>query len=72
MRVATPAWHTAVSGFSAFQGSAYGLTGPMAGLLTDRHAYVVAFLFGGLAASLGFVLVAAIARPDRRQATWRP
>ena len=60
---------TAVGGFAAFQDLAYGLTGPVAGLLADRHGYAVVFLVGGLAASLGLVLVVAIARQDRRQAT---
>ena len=59
---------TAVGGFAAFQDLAYGLTGPVAGLLADRHGYAVVFLVGGLAASLGFVLVVALARQNRQQA----
>ena len=34
----------------------------------DRFGYAVVFLVGGLAASLGFVLVVAIARQDRVEA----
>ena len=59
---------TAAGGFAAFQDLAYGLTGPATGLLADRFGYAVVFLVGGLAASLGFVLVVAIARQDRGQA----
>jgi len=55
---------TAAGGFAAFQDLAYGLTGPATGLLADRFGYGVVFLIGGLAASLGFVLVIAIARQD--------
>jgi MFS family permease len=58
---------TAMGGFAAFQDLAYGGTGPVAGLLADRFGYGVVFLFGGLAASLGFALVIAIARQDREK-----
>ena len=51
---------TAAGGFAAFQDLAYGLTGPAAGLLADRFGYAVVFLVGGLAASVGFVLVIAL------------
>ena len=59
---------TASGGFAAFQDLAYGLTGPVTGLLADRFGYSVVFLIGGLAASLGFALVIAIARQAREQA----
>ena len=59
---------TAVGGFAAFQDLAYGLTGPVAGVLADRHGYAIVFLVGGLAASLGFAVVVAIALQDRQQA----
>ena len=59
---------TASGGFAAFQDLAYGLTGPVTGLLADRFGYGVVFLIGGLAASLGFALVIAIARQVREQA----
>ena len=57
---------TAIGGFAAFQDLAYGLTGPATGLLADRFGCGVVFLIGGLAASLGFALVIAIARQDRQ------
>ncbi len=58
---------TAIGGFAAFQDLAYGLTGPATGLLADRFGYGVVFLIGGLAATLGFAMVVAIARTDRAQ-----
>jgi MFS family permease len=58
---------TAMGGFAAFQDLAYGVTGPVTGLLADRFGYSVVFLIGGLAASFGFALVVAIARVDRQQ-----
>ncbi|MDR3440936.1 MFS transporter [Telmatospirillum sp.] len=44
---------TAVGGFVAFQDLAYGVTGPVVGLLADRSGYSTVFLIGGLAATLG-------------------
>jgi MFS family permease len=58
---------TAAGGLAAFQDLAFGVTGPATGLLADRFGYSVVFLIGGLAASLGFSLVIAIARKDRQQ-----
>ncbi len=58
---------TAIGGFAAFQDLAYGVTGPATGLLADRFGYGVVFLIGGLAATLGFALVIAVARRDRAQ-----
>ena len=55
---------TAAGGFAAFQDLAYGLTGPVAGLLADRFDDAVVFLLGGLAARLGFVLVVTLARQN--------
>ncbi len=48
---------TAVGGFAAFQDLAYGATGPLAGALADRTGYASIFLIGGLAATLGLLLV---------------
>jgi MFS family permease len=59
---------TAAGGLAMFQDLAFGLTGPATGLLADRFGYGVVFLVGGLAASLGFAMVIAIARGDREQA----
>ncbi len=47
---------TAVGGFGAFQDLAYGLTGPIAGLLADRAGYGSVFLVGGIAASVSFLI----------------
>ncbi len=44
---------TALGGFVAFQDLAYGLTGPVVGLIADRSGYSPVFLIGGLAATLG-------------------
>jgi MFS family permease len=46
---------TALGGYSAFQDLAYGLTGPIAGLVADRAGYGSVFLIGGFAAGLGLV-----------------
>ena len=56
---------TAAGGFAAFQDLAYGLTGPVAGLLADRFGYAVVFFLGALAASIGLALVVALARQNR-------
>ena len=48
---------TAIAGFSAFQDLAYGLTSPLTGLLADYSGYAKVFLVGGLAATLGFMIV---------------
>ena len=47
----------AVGGFAAFQDLAYGATGPLAGAFADRWGYPTIFLIGGLAATLGIVMV---------------
>jgi len=47
---------TALGGFGAFQDLAYGLTGPLAGLLADRAGYGSVFLTGGLAAGAGALI----------------
>lgn len=57
---------TAAGGFAAFQDLAYALTGPVTGLLADRFGYAIVFLVGGVAASFGFMLAAALARQGRR------
>lgn len=44
---------TALGAFSAFQDLAYGLTGPLVGLLADHAGYSSIFLVGFLAAILG-------------------
>ena len=56
---------TALGGFSAFQDLAYGLTGPLAGLLADRAGYGSVFLIGGIAAGAGFLIALVLRRAER-------
>lgn len=56
---------TALGGFSAFQDLAYGLTGPLAGLLADRAGYGSVFLIGGIAAGAGFLIALLLRRAER-------
>ena len=58
---------TAAGGLAMFQDLALGATGPVTGVLADRFDFGVVFLVGGLAASLSFAMVVAIARSDRKQ-----
>lgn len=58
---------TALAGFTACQDLAYGLTGPLLGLLADRAGYGSVFLIGALAATLG-LCIAAGARGIARRA----
>jgi len=53
---------TALGGFSAFQDLAYGLTGPLAGVLADRAGYGSVFLVGGMTAICGFVVAVVLRR----------
>ncbi len=46
----------ALGGFIAFQDLAYGLTGPLAGLIADRAGYGSAFLVGAIAAVVGLLM----------------
>lgn len=58
---------TALGGFTAFQDVAYGLTGPVAGLLADRAGYGSVFLMGGAAAAAGFLIASALLSRNSRQ-----
>jgi MFS family permease len=53
---------TALGGFTAFQDLAYGLTGPLAGLLADRAGYGSVFFIGGICASAGFAIAVVLRR----------
>ncbi|NUB17415.1 MFS transporter, partial [Azospirillum brasilense] len=53
---------TALGAFAAFQDVAYGLTGPLAGLLADRVGYGGVFLLGSAAAVLGFLTTVQLLR----------
>ena len=61
---------SALGGFSAFQDLAYGLTGPLAGLLADRAGYSAVFLTGGATATFGLII--AILLRSRRAAATAP
>lgn len=47
---------TAMGAYAAFQDLAYGLTGPLAGLLADHSGYGGVFFTGGVAALAGLVI----------------
>lgn len=53
---------TALGGFSAFQDLAYGLTGPMAGLLADRTGYDSVFLAGTVSSIAGLLIALSLRR----------
>jgi len=53
---------TALGAFAASQDIAYGLTGPVAGMLADRAGYDGVFLVGGLCAAAGLIIAGALAR----------
>jgi MFS family permease len=53
---------TALGGFTAFQDLAYGLTGPLAGLLADRAGYGSVFLIGAVAAAAGLLIALGLRR----------
>lgn len=60
---------TALGGFSAFQDLAYGLTGPLAGILADRAGYGSVFLLGGVAAWAGLGVALSLRRMQRAVAS---
>ena len=55
----------AAGGLAMFQDLAFGLTGPVTGVLADWLDYSIVFLVGGLAAGLSFLVVAGMARGGR-------
>ena len=56
---------TALGGFTAFQDLAYGLTGPLAGLLADRAGYGSVFLIGATAAAAGLLIALHLRRAQK-------
>lgn len=56
---------TALGGFAAFQDIAYGLTGPLAGLLADRAGYARVYLVGAIAAAAALVIALWLRRTQR-------
>jgi MFS family permease len=59
---------TALGAFTAFQDLAYGLTGPLAGLLADRAGYGSVFLIGGVAAAAACLIALRLRRMQSRSA----
>lgn len=57
---------TAIGGYSAFQDLAYGLTGPLAGLVADRAGYGSVFLIGAAAAAAGLAVAVGLLRAMRQ------
>lgn len=55
---------TAMGGYAAFQDLAYGLTGPVAGLLADRAGYDSIFLIGSISAAAGFAIALYLRRAN--------
>ena len=59
---------TALGGFAAFQDIAYGLTGPLAGLLADRAGYSRVYLIGAVGAAAGLAMALYLRRKQRSPA----
>ncbi len=57
---------TALGGYAAFQDIAYGITGPLLGLLVADYGYAMIFLVAALCALTGLGLVAALYQQSRQ------
>lgn len=60
---------TALGAFAAFQDLAYGLTGPLAGLVADRAGVSKVYLVGAAAAAAGLVIAIGLHRAARTSST---
>jgi MFS family permease len=58
----------AMGGYALFQDLAYGLTGPVAGVLANRTGYRSVFLVGTVAATVGLAIAAGLRRRSPLQA----
>jgi MFS family permease len=67
-RVPPQSWGIALGGFAAFQDVAYGVTGPLAGIVAGSSGYAAVFLIGAIAAAFGVLMALLIWREDRRLA----
>lgn len=65
-RVSGPMRATALGGFAAFQDLSYAVSGPVAGLVSDRFGDRAMFLLGAGCAAAGLVLVTALLARGRR------
>jgi len=57
-----------MGGYALFQDLAYGLTGPVAGVLANRTGYRSVFLVGTLAAVAGLAMAVGLRRRSPLQA----
>ncbi|MFM2475673.1 arabinose transporter [Celerinatantimonas sp. MCCC 1A17872] len=58
---------SALGAFSAFQDLAYGISAPITGIVADHYGYGSVFAIGGVAATVGVVLIIRMALVRRQQ-----